>query len=131
MAKINIDKLSIEVMRSLEIYRANTVESVEKAVLDTAKETVAELNRTSPKGATGDYAKSWNHKKDSELRGKWCRSRVVYSKKPDYRLTHLLEKGHKTVNGKNVAARPHIKRAEENAKMRLNAKLLAALRHPK
>lgn len=125
---INIDKLSVEVMKDLDIYLANTIEDVEAAVLETAKETVEELRSTSP-AQTGDYAKGWAHKKDPTIRGKWRMSRVVYSKGEEYRLTHLLEFGHAKVNGGRVSARPHIRQAEENAATRLYAKLVQKLRY--
>ena len=128
MAAINIDKLAVAIMSDLELYLANTVEDVENAVLETAEETVAELKRTSP-SATGDYAENWRHKKDTSIRGKWWCSRVVCVKKPDYRLTHLLENGHAKVNGGRVGARPHIKKAEENAAIRLYTKLVRNLRY--
>lgn len=129
MATINIDQLANEIMYDLNLYLANTVEDVETAVLETAKETVEELRKTSPVGTTGDYAESWNQKRDSSIRGKWRFSRVVYSKKPDYRLTHLLEHGHAKVNGGRVKGQPHIKKAEENASVRLHAKLIRKLRY--
>ena len=52
---INIDKMSIEIMRNLEIYLSNTQEDVKQAVEETAKETVQELRKTSPvrKGGNG------------------------------------------------------------------------------
>lgn len=128
---INIDKLSIEVLRNLDIYLANTIEDVERAVYETADETVAELKKTSPVGPTGDYAKSWTHKRDNRIRGKYYLSRVVCQKKPNYRLTHLLEFGHAKVNGGRVNAQPHIQKAEENALIRLNTKLLRKLRYQK
>lgn len=128
MAKINIDKLAVEVMRELDLYLANTVEDVDQAVLETAKETVKELQKTSP-SLTGDYADSWAQKRDNTIRGKWWFSRVVYSKKPDYRLTHLLEFGHAKVSGGRVSGQPHIRKAEENASVRLYAKLLQKLRY--
>lgn len=130
---INIDKIGVDVMgkamaRNLDIYLADTQEDVAAAVLETAKETVEELNETSP-SQSGDYAKSWAHKKDPNIRGKWRMSRVVYSKGEEYRLTHLLEFGHAKVNGGRVSARPHIRQAEENAAIRLYAKLVRKLRY--
>lgn len=127
--KINIDQLASEVMRNLDIYRANTIEDVDKAVLYTARETVKELKKTSPVGDTGDYAKSWSQKRDKTIRGRWRFSRVVYSKYPEHGLTHLLEYGHAKVNGGRVDAKPHIKIASDNALIRLNARLLQKLRY--
>lgn len=114
MATINIDKLAVQVMTNLDIYLGNTVQMVEQAVEETAELTVEKLNRISPVGTTGKYAESWDHKKDSKLKGKNRYSRVVYSE-DRYRLTHLLERGHAKVNGGRVAARPHIKNAEKFA----------------
>lgn len=126
---INIDKMDIEIRRNLDIYLANTMEDVKQAVEETAKETVAELKSTSPKRINGgDYAKNWACKRDRKIGGRWNHSMVVYNKL-FYRLTHLLEKGHETVNGSFVAARPHIKQAEENAFNRLYAKLVRKLRY--
>ena len=123
MARVNVDKLSLEILRELKVYQNNTVESVTKAVVETAKETVKELRRISPVGQTGEYAKNWAYKRDPELRGKWRFSMVVYSKKPDYRLTHLLEYGHAKVNGGRVQGIPHIRIAEQHAIKLLEQKL--------
>ena len=38
---------------------------------------------------------------------------MIYVKEPDYRLTHLLEKGHKSRNGGMVKARKHIAPVEQ------------------
>ena len=127
---INVDKLAIAVMENLEIYLANTQEGVDAAVLETAKETVEELNRTSPRRPQGgEYAESWDQKMDNKSRGKWWMSRIVYAKSPNYRLTHLLEFGHAKVNGGRAPAQPHIRQAEENAATRLYTKLIRKLRY--
>lgn len=127
---INIDRLSIEVLKNLDVYLANTVEDVEQAVKETAEETVSELNATSPKSKNGgDYAESWAKKRDRSIKGKWYNSMVVYSKAPSYRLTHLLEFGHAKRSGGRTAAIPHIRTAEENAQTRLWTKLIRKLRY--
>ena len=38
---------------------------------------------------------------------------VISQKSPTYRLTHLLEYGHKTRSGTRTKAQPHIKPVEE------------------
>lgn len=123
MASINVDKMAVEVMSELDLYLGNTVETVRKAVEETAEETVAELEETSPVGSTGEYAKSWRAVRDPKIKGKYRMSMVVASEKPEYRLTHLLEKGHAKVTGGRTKAYPHIKTAEKNAEIRLYGKL--------
>lgn len=113
MATINVDQLAIEIMRNLEIYRANTVEDVKHAVEVVARESAAELRETSPT-MSGDYANSWTYGRDKKP-GKNYMSMIVYSKKPHYRKTHLLENGHDAVDGSFVNARSHIKAVEKKA----------------
>ena len=55
---------------------------------DLVKEAVKELRQTSPKGKRGTYAKSWAMKVEKK------KTVVVYNRQ--YRLTHVLEHGHKT-----------------------------------
>ena len=108
MPKINIDQLAIEVMQELDAYREDVQEAVEKAA--------AELRSISPEGDTGEYAKHWSYKRDKNLSGRHRYDMVVYSKKPEYRITHLLEKGHAKRNGGRVDGIPHINIAEKHAK---------------
>lgn len=114
MAVINVDQLANTIMQELEIYQQNTIEDVEYAVKLVAKETAAELRETAPIGPTGEYAPSWSHRRSPDA-GKDFMSMVVYSKNPQYRVTHLLEKGHDTVNGTWVHPRQHIAQVEEKA----------------
>lgn len=112
MATIKADQLAQEIVKILDDYRDTTVDKMKEAVDKAAKQAVNELKTSSPK-RTGAYAKDWAAKKDRKA-NKWAYGKVVYNKK-HYRLTHLLEKGHRKVNGGMVAARPHIAKAEEKA----------------
>ena len=109
---IKADQLAQEIMKILDDYRDTTVDKMKEAVDKAAKQAVNELKTSSPK-RTGAYAKDWAAKKDRKA-NKWAYGKVVYNKK-HYRLTHLLEKGHRKVNGGMVAARPHIAKVEEKA----------------
>lgn len=110
--KINIDKLADVLREELQDYAyvADTV--VNKAVEKTAKETSETLQGSSPV-LTGDYAKSWTYGEKKQSKGKF--QMTVYADAPEYRLTHLLEKGHAKVNGGRVAGIPHIQPAELSA----------------
>ena len=109
---IKADQLAQEIVKILDDYRDTTIDKMKEAVDKAAKQAVNELKTSSPK-RTGAYAKDWAAKKDRKA-NKWAYGKVVYNKK-HYRLTHLLEKGHRKVNGGMVAARPHIAKVEEKA----------------
>ena len=119
---INVDQLSREVMENIETYADNTLLDVEHAVKLVARETVKELRDTSPVGQTGDYAKSWAFKR-SNAKGKDFMDMVVFSRKPNYGKTHLLEDGHEAVDGSFVSPRPHIAAAEKKAEVWLDEQL--------
>ena len=99
MSKIDVDRLSLEVMKILDAYKDVTVDIMKDAVERTAKETVAEVRRNIASSGIKDtgnpsYAKSWAKKRDKNLSGRYKYDMVVYSKPPKYRIAHLLEKGH-------------------------------------
>lgn len=116
-SKIKVDDLAKTVAGILEEYQDATFENVKEAVDSVSKKAVQRLRVESPK-RSGAYAKSWAVKKDRSTK-QWFFKKIVYAQSPQYRLTHLLEKGHKVVGAKNgrtwVDARPHIKNVEQEA----------------
>lgn len=130
MSKINIDKLELEVARTLDKYAVMTSEVAKEVVEQTAKDTVARLKELSPKDR-GNYAKTWKYDKSQIRRGLWRFSTVVYNDK-NYRLTHLLEYGHDIVNKNGdkkgrTTAQPHIAKAEEIALEEMTNNMIDAL----
>ena len=116
MSKTTVDGLAKAIQKTLSEYEGVTVDNMKAAVDKVSKEAVRELKSSSP-NRTGAYAKSWAAKK-ARLTNKWAYQKTVYNKE-HYRLTHLLEKGHKVVGAKNgrtwVDARPHIEKVEQKA----------------
>ena len=114
--KTTVDDLSKAIQKTLAEYEGVTVESMKAAVDKASKEAVRELKSSSP-NRTGAYAKSWTSTK-TKLTNKWAYEKTVYNK-DHYRLTHLLEKGHKVVGAKNGRTRvdpiPHIEKVEKKA----------------
>lgn len=114
--KTTVDDLSKAIQKTLAEYEGVTIDSMKAAVDKASKEAVRELKSSSPK-RTGAYAKSWAAKK-ARLANKWAYQKTVHNKE-HYRLTHLLEKGHRVVWAKNgrtwVDARPHIEKVEQKA----------------
>lgn len=109
---IKADDLAKTVSQVLKEYEGATIENMKKAVDRTSKQAVRDLKASSPK-RTGAYSRDWASKKRKNT-NEWAYAKTVYNKK-HYRLTHLLEKGHRKVNGGMVAARPHIAKVEQEA----------------
>ena len=94
----------------LEDYSKEVREILDEEIEKTSDDLVADLKRDSPK-KTGKYAKSWTSKKTVTETNK---VKTVYNEKGQ--LTHLLEHGHMTRNGKTrTKAFPHILKNEEKA----------------
>lgn len=116
-SKIKLDQLQQTITKTLEEYADYVSNGVVKEACDTAANiAVNELKQSSPR-RSGKYAESWDFAEVSK-RNKY--SVTVFSN-GQYRLTHLLENGHKTrpagkrpkKNRKNfVEARPHIAATE-------------------
>lgn len=111
--KIRADELAQAIVKELSEFENATEETVKAAVDKAAKNAVSALKTDSPK-RTGKYAASWADKVDKSKKAR-VYTRIVYSKDPHYRLTHLLEKGHKARNGRFISARVHISPIEKNA----------------
>ena len=107
-------EIDTELERILNAYSDDVKEVLKNSVDEIAKATVKDLKETSPKRRKrGGYAKTWAQRENKS--DKLNYSRIVYNKK-NYRLTHLLERGHLTRDGiKRTRAIPHIAPAEEKA----------------
>ncbi len=120
---MQINKLADVITKELENYSQEFTDKLKQDTEIIAKECAEELKQTSPvskKAGSKKYAKGWIVKKAYESKF-GIRYRVLNKNKPQ--ITHLLEYGHAKVSGGRVEARPHIKKAEENAKEKLLNKL--------
>ena len=119
------DAMSSAVEKILEEYFDGIYSGAEKAVAETAAETVLDLENRSPKDS-GKYASSWQV--TQTVRSKRNNEVVINNKR--YMLTHLLEHGHiKVVHGTVLgftAARPHIAFAEKMAIKKLDNRIKEA-----
>lgn len=119
MSTVKMTGLADEIMHCLNEYTDEVIEALDKAEESLAEEGVQELKKTSPR-KTGKYARSWTQKK-------FRTKHVIHSKKPRYRLTHLLEHGHAKRNGGRVAAITHIKPVEDKLMKEIPKKIKEAL----
>lgn len=105
--------LDIEIEEILKEEGDRIYDLMNETAEKVANKAAGEIKATAPV-RTGRYAKS-RKVSDTSTMGAREKSYTVHAGKPGYRLAHLLEFGHAKVNGGRVAARPHIKQAEEAA----------------
>lgn len=102
----NVNQLANKVSEMLSDYSKVTEKELEVIAETVAQRGVTKLRTAgSFQDISGDYRTGWRAKK---VKGKW----VVHNQ-TDYRLTHLLEKGHAKIGGGRTKAYPHIKPVEE------------------
>lgn len=112
---INVNELTKTVNKILQEYGKDVIDGARVSSQQVAKETVKQLKRTSPKNKNGSkrgYARTWKFEYTEDRLGSFVST--IYNGK-NYSLTHLLENGHYSRNGKWVDGIPHIKPAEVEA----------------
>lgn len=125
---IKVEELEKAIMDYLQEYKENVDEDVETTTDSITKEAVQELKQTSPKReGTRDnpYWKGWTKQKGKTNRGRYT---VKIHNKTNYQLTHLLEFGHATRDGKRTEAQPHIRPLEEKYKKLYEQKITTVIK---
>ena len=128
--KIKVDDLSKTIMSYLQDY----VEDIEEDVVTTTdkitKKAVEELKQKSPRGKgtrEKPYHLGWRRQKGiSALKNH--RYTIKIHNSTNYQLTHLLENGHATRNGRRTKAIPHIRPMEEKYRKEYEASVTTALK---
>lgn len=98
MSKIKVNQLADTVADILSFYSDEVIRIQKDTVDEISKETRKIVKRHAPVGRRGKYRKSIKVKTVYESITE--KRNVIHVEKPEYRLTHLLEKGHKKRGGK-------------------------------
>ena len=114
MSNVDIDRVANTIRTTLNTYSRQIVEGVEKAADETVKEMVKETKkRPTTRFSTGRYARSIASQVGENTI--YARSRIWYVKKPDYRVTHLINNGHALRNGGRYPGDKHVTKAANHA----------------
>ena len=108
---IRPEKLAFEIEKQLKEYTDEIKETVWDIAMDVSEDAVKRLKEESPKGRqSGKYAKSWARTTDRN-------GIIIHAGRGEYRLTHLLEKGHALKRGGRKVGKcpayPHIEKVEK------------------
>lgn len=117
-ATIRPDSLEIVLSKTLSDYGDAVSAGLAVEVGKAGRIALKSVRNGSPK-KTGAYRKGWKIKTEKQTINDDVASVTVYNKDRGY-LTHLLENGHQKAGGGRVAAIPHIKPAEEEARQYLD-----------
>lgn len=124
MANIQINQLAESISSTMEKWSTEVEEQIKNAVNDCMKDLVESTKRDAPV-LTGSYKRNISSKvtlsKNHEYQQTW------YVKAPDYRLTHILEKGYQKKNGGRVQPREHIGKNAERVKQQFEQKVKEAI----
>lgn len=127
MKKVNVDNLANAIFQQLKDYSEDVTDITKDVVDEVAKEAtviVKDNAPVSPRGKRkGKYKRSI--KNDISFESITERTRVVHAGGKEYRLTHLLEKGHLTRTGGRTKAQPHFKYGDEYIEKNFEKKLVS------
>lgn len=125
MSNISIDQLGDAIAAQLSTFEVSVREGVKRAVDETMEEMIRDT-RSTAQSRTGRYKR-----KISATVGEntlMTYSKVWHVKNPDYRLAHLLDKGHKLRNGQQYGGNQHVTNAEHRAVENFQRKLEEVIR---
>ena len=125
MSDITIDQLGDAITAQLTSFEQHVREGVKRAVDETMDEMVKET-KSAAQVRTGRYKRKISATVDENTLMTY--SKVWHVKKPDYRLAHLLDKGHALRDGGRYGGNQHVRSAENRAVENFQRKIEEVIR---
>ena len=118
VSNIPLDQLASTIQEGLNLYSKAILDGVDEAAKTAVDEMVQSTKQRPTKDyrATGKYARC--HASQVGENSLTAKSRIWYVKDPQFRLTHLLNNGHRTRSGGHVSGDNHVTNAAEQAMSR-------------
>ena len=125
--KINPNELADAVNKQLQLYNKDVAKAIIKTVEEVAEETKEVIDQHMTfEDRTGKYRSSI--RLTTAYEDEYTKKITWHASGNEYRLTHLLEKGHATRNGGRTKAYPHIKFGDEYVKKELPKRIEEAIK---
>lgn len=125
---VPLEDLNKAIEDELKSYADEITAAQKKAVDIVADEVNAEIkNHVTFKQHTGRYVKAFRLKTTKDTT--FGKEKTWYVAAPEYRLTHLLEKGHAAPGGGRTRSFPHIQYGQELAEKRMVELSEEAIKH--
>ena len=118
VSNIPLNQLASTIQEGLNLYSKAILDGVAEAAKTAVDEMVQSTKQRPTKDyrATGKYARC--HASQVGENSLTAKSRIWYVKDPQFRLTHLLNNGHRTRSGGHVSGDNHVTNAAEQAMSR-------------